>query len=57
MPSYKEGAASLVTLIVELAQALEVYHEFDVGVRHQNGSVYFVAKEALQSIEKFLEGE
>ena len=57
MPSYKEGAASLVPLIVELAQALEVYHEFDVGVRHQNGSVYFVAKEALQSIEKFLEGE
>ena len=45
---YKEGAASLVPLVVELHSALEQYSDGDNTP---------VATEALQSIDKFLEGK
>ncbi len=53
--SYKDGAASLVPLVVELQNKLNEIRwswENDAGRNCDN-----LAHEALQSIEKFLEGE
>jgi len=73
MPSYMSGAASLVPLVVELADCLSKISKQKYGLQgyieeNDNEGAYSYmsqlafgyeadARKALQSIEKFLEGE
>lgn len=62
-PSYKAGAASLVPFVVELYFALEdIAYEYSEDACDQDykphlNPAYSRSTEALQSIEKFMEGK